>query len=130
MDQAMNEYELIEQIEDLITGAKQTMFSDKITISKDEILDLLYYLKAAIKQRDQEDEAKSREFLKIMQQVKDQEKKEEKPLVVETSQASLDEVKELKLAALKYADSLLEEIEGKLRTTLKTIKENREELKQ
>ncbi len=126
----MNEYELIEQIEDLITGAKQTMFSDKITISKDEILDLLYYLKAAIKQRDQEDEAKSREFLKIMQQVKDQEKKEEKPLVVETSQASLDEVKELKLAALKYADSLLEEIEGKLRTTLKTIKENREELKQ
>lgn len=126
----MNEYELIEQIEDLITGAKQTMFSDKITISKDEILDLLYYLKAAIKQRDQEDEAKSREFLKIMQQVKDQEKKEEKPLVVETSQASLDEVKELKLAALKYADSLLEEIEGKLRTALKTIKENREELKQ
>ena len=30
MDNAMNEYEIIEQMEDLVTSAKQTVFSDRI----------------------------------------------------------------------------------------------------
>ena len=51
----MNEYEIIEQMEDIITNAKQTVFSDKVSVSKDEMLDLIYYIKNAIKQRDQEE---------------------------------------------------------------------------
>ena len=125
----MNEYEIIEQMEDLITSAKQTVFSDKVSISKDEMLDLIYYLKNAIKQRDQEEEAKNKELLRMIQETKSKEQVSVQPVGVIIEDAH-KEANDIKKAALKYADELLASIEGKIEKTLHIIKENRDELNQ
>jgi len=125
----MNEYEIIEQMEDLITSAKQTVFSDKVSISKDEMLDLIYYLKNAIKQRDQEEEAKNKELLRMIQETKSKEQVSVQPegVIIEDAHKEANDIKK---AALKYADELLASIEGKIEKTLHIIKENRDELNQ
>jgi len=125
----MNEYEIIEQMEDLITSAKQTVFSDKVSISKDEMLDLIYYLKNAIKQRDQEEEAKNKELLRMIQETKNKEQVSVQPegVIIEDAHKEANDIKK---AALKYADELLASIEGKIEKTLHIIKENRDELNQ
>ncbi|HPJ76611.1 MAG TPA: hypothetical protein PLS36_07220 [Clostridia bacterium] len=129
MDNTMNEYEIIEQMEDLITSAKQTVFSDKVSISKDEMLDLIYYLKNAIKQRDQEEEAKNKELLRMIQETKSKEQVSVQPegVIIEDAHKEANDIKK---AALKYADELLASIEGKIEKTLHIIKENRDELNQ
>ncbi|MDD3972797.1 MAG: hypothetical protein PHC31_12925 [Clostridia bacterium] len=129
MDNTMNEYEIIEQMEDLITSAKQTVFSDKVSISKDEMLDLIYYLKNAIKQRDQEEEAKNKELLRMIQETKNKEQVSVQPegVIIEDAHKEANDIKK---AALKYADELLASIEGKIEKTLHIIKENRDELNQ
>ena len=125
----MNEYEIIEQMEDLITSAKQTVFSDKVSISKDEMLDLIYYLKNAIKQRDQEEEAKNKELLRMIQETKNKDQVTVQPddIVMEDAQKEANDIKK---AALKYADELLASIQGNIEKTLHIIKENRDELNQ
>ena len=129
MDNTMNEYEIIEQMEDLITSAKQTVFSDKVSISKDEMLDLIYYLKNAIKQRDQEEEAKNKELLRMIQETKNKEQVSVQPegVIIEDAHKEANDIKK---AALKYADEILASIEGKIEKTLHIIKENRDELNQ
>lgn len=109
MDNTMNEYEIIEQMEDLVTSAKQTVFSDRISISKDEMLDLIYYLKNAIKQRDQEEEAKNKELLRMISEAKNRESDaDDQSVVLEDANR---EANEIKRAALKYADNLLASVQ-------------------
>ncbi|MFA5342111.1 MAG: hypothetical protein WC332_10060 [Clostridia bacterium] len=125
----MNEYEIIEQMEDLVTNAKQTVFSDKVSISKDEMLDLIYYLKNAIKQRDQEEEAKNKELLRMIQESKSKE-----PVLPANDSIVLDdavqEANDIKKAALKYADGLLASVQENIEKTLSIIISNRDELNQ
>ncbi len=128
MDNAMNEYEIIEQMEDLVTSAKQTVFSDRISISKDEMLDLIYYLKNAIKQRDQEEEAKNKELLRMISDAKNRESDaDDQSIVLEDAYR---EANEIKRAALKYADDLLASVQESMEKTLNIIASNREELEQ
>ncbi len=125
----MNEYEIIEQMEDLVTNAKQTVFSDKVSISKDEMLDLIYYLKNAIKQRDQEEDVKNKELLRMIQESKTKE-----PVLPASDGIILDdarqEANDIKKAALKYADGLLASVQESIEKTLNIIVSNRDELKQ
>jgi hypothetical protein len=124
----MNEYEIIEQMEDLVTSAKQTVFSDRISISKDEMLDLIYYLKNAIKQRDQEEEAKNKELLRMISEAKNRESDaDDQSVVLEDANR---EANEIKRAALKYADNLLASVQESIEKTLNIIASNREELDQ
>ena len=128
MDNAMNEYEIIEQMEDLVTSAKQTVFSDRISISKDEMLDLIYYLKNAIKQRDQEEEARNKELLRMISDAKNRESDaDDQSIVLEDAYR---EANEIKRAALKYADDLLASVQESKEKTLNIIASNREELEQ
>jgi len=128
MDNAMNEYEIIEQMEDLVTSAKQTVFSDRISISKDEMLDLIYYLKNAIKQRDQEEEARNKELLRMISDAKNRESDaDDQSIVLEDAYR---EANEIKRAALKYADDLLASVQESMEKTLNIIASNREELEQ
>jgi len=128
MDNTMNEYEIIEQMEDLVTSAKQTVFSDRISISKDEMLDLIYYLKNAIKQRDQEEEAKNKELLRMISEAKNRESDaDDQSVVLEDANR---EANEIKRAALKYADNLLASVQESIEKTLNIIASNREELDQ
>ena len=128
MDNAMNEYEIIEQMEDLVTSAKQTVFSDRISISKDEMLDLTYYLKNAIKQRDQEEEARNKELLRMISDAKNRESDaDDQSIVLEDAYR---EANEIKRAALKYADDLLASVQESIEKTLNIIVSNREELEQ
>lgn len=128
MDNAMNEYEIIEQMEDLVTSAKQTVFSDRISISKDEMLDLIYYLKNAIKQRDQEEEARNKELLRMISDAKNRESDaDDQSIVLEDAYR---EANEIKRAALKYADDLLASVQESIEKTLNIIVSNREELEQ
>jgi len=128
MDNTMNEYEIIEQMEDLVTSAKQTVFSDRISISKDEMLDLIYYLKNAIKQRDQEEEAKNKELLRMISEAKNRESDaDDQSVVLEDANR---EANEIKGAALKYADNLLASVQESIEKTLNIIASNREELDQ
>lgn len=133
MDTNMNEYDIIEQMEDLITNGKQTVFSDKVSISKDEMLDLIFYLKNAIKQRDQDEEAKNNELLKMIHDAKENQSVPqpqtqtviEAPVIAEANK----EANEIKRAALRYADGLLANVQESLETTLNIIENNRNELK-
>ena len=128
MDNTMNEYEIIEQMEDLVTSAKQTDFSDRISIRKDEMLDLIYYLKNAIKQRDQEEEAKNKELLRMISEAKNRESDaDDQSVVLEDANR---EANEIKRAALKYADNLLASVQESIEKTLNIIASNREELDQ
>ena len=128
MENTMNEYEIIEQMEDLVTSAKQTVFSDRISISKDEMLDLIYYLKNAIKQRDQEEEAKNKELLRMISEAKNRESDaDDQSVVLEDANR---EANEIKRAALKYADNLLASVQESIEKTLNIIASNREELDQ
>lgn len=129
MDNTMNEYEIIEQLEDLVTNAKQTVFSDKVSISKDEILDLVYYLKNAIKQRDQEEEVKNKELLRMIQDAKNKEQ-EVLPVDELVIEDAKKEATDMKKAALRYADELLATVQSNIEKTLGIIRENREELNQ
>jgi len=128
MDNAMNEYEIIEQMEDLVTSAKQTVFSDRISISKDEMLDLIYYLKNAIKQRDQEEEARNKELLRMISDAKNRESDADNQSIV--LEDAYREANEIKRAALKYADDLLASVQESIEKTLNIIVSNREELEQ
>jgi hypothetical protein len=128
MDNAMNEYEIIEQMEDLVTSAKQTVFSDRISISKDEMLDLIYYLKNAIKQRDQEEEARNKELLRMISDAKNRESDADNQSIV--LEDAYREANEIKRAALKYADDLLASVQESMEKTLNIIASNREELEQ
>lgn len=128
MDNAMNEYEIIEQMEDLVTSAKQTVFSDRISISKDEMLDLIYYLKNAIKQRDQEEEARNKELLRMISDAKNRESDADDQSIVLGD--AYREANEIKRAALKYADDLLASVQESMEKTLNIIASNREELEQ
>ena len=125
----MNEYEIIEQMEDLVTSAKQTVFSDKVSISKDEMLDLIYYLKNAIKQRDQEEEAKNKELLRMIQESKTKEQVSP-PSEITVSEDAKKEANDIKKAALRYADELLASVQGRIEKTLSIIVSNRDELNQ
>jgi len=123
----MNEYEIIEQIEDIITNAKQTVFSDKVSVSKDEMLDLIYYLKNAIKQRDQEEEVKNKELLRMIQESKNKEQAapENELIVLEDAKKEANDIKK---AALRYADGLLASVQESIEKTLNIIISNRDEL--
>ncbi|MFA7672314.1 MAG: hypothetical protein WCY62_00480 [Clostridia bacterium] len=135
MDNNMNEYDIIEQMEDLITNGKQTVFSDKVSISKDEMLDLIFYLKNAIKQRDQDEEAKNNELLKMIHDAKENQSVPqpqpqtqtviEIPVIAEANK----EANEIKRAALRYADELLANVQESIEKTLSIIQDNRNELK-
>ncbi|HOD93980.1 MAG TPA: hypothetical protein PLT91_01825 [Clostridia bacterium] len=123
----MNEYEIIEQMEDIITNAKQTVFSDKVSVSKDEMLDLIYYLKNAIKQRDQEEEVKNKELLRMIQESKNKEQAapENELIVLEDAKKEANDIKK---AALRYADGLLASVQESIEKTLNIIISNRDEL--
>jgi hypothetical protein len=133
MDANMNEYDIIEQMEDLITNGKQTVFSDKVSISKDEMLDLIFYLKNAIKQRDQDEEAKNNELLKMIHDAKENQAAPQPqpqtvidiPVIAEANK----EANEIKRAALRYADGLLANVQESIEKTLSIIQDNRNELK-
>jgi hypothetical protein len=125
----MNEYEIIEQMEDLVTSAKQTVYSDNVSISKDDILDLIYYLKNAIKQRDQEEEAKNKELLRMIQESKTKEQVSP-PSEITVSEDAKKEANDIKKAALRYADELLASVQGSIEKTLSIIVSNRDELNQ
>jgi hypothetical protein len=138
MDTNMNEYDIIEQMEDLITNGKQTVFSDKVSISKDEMLDLIFYLKNAIKQRDQDEEAKNNELLKMIHDAKESQSVPQPqpktvvdipfidvPVIAEAQK----EANEIRRAALRYADGLLANVQESIEKTLGIIEDNRNELK-
>ncbi len=102
---------------------------DVRAVCLNKMLDLIYYLKNAIKQRDQEEEAKNKELLRMIQESKTKEQVSP-PSEITVSEDAKKEANDIKKAALRYADELLASVQGSIEKTLSIIVSNRDELNQ
>ena len=145
----MEIFTLLETLEDLLERSRNLPFSDKSIVSKDEMLDLIKEIRLKLP-----DELKQAKWVKEERQrilveaqkeadgiVKEAENRiismideheitrkayEQKAQIIETAN---EMSREISKGTKEYADNILEKVEGVLQEALKTVENNRKELK-
>ena len=145
----MEIFELLESLEDIIERSRNLPFSTKGVVDKDEILDLIKEIRLKLP-----DELKQAKWVKEERQrilveaqkeadgiVKEAENRiismideheitrkayEQKAQIIETAN---EMSREISKGTKEYADNILEKVEGVLQEALKTVENNRKELK-
>ena len=145
----MEIFTLLETLEDIIENAKSIPFTEKVIVDKDDILDLIKEIRLKLpdelKQAKWVKEERGRILVEAQKEadgiVKEAENRiismideheitrkayEQKAQIIETAN---EMSREISKGTKEYADNILEKVEGVLQEALKTVENNRKELK-
>lgn len=145
----MDVLSLIDEIEDIIEAASGIPFSGKVMIDKDEVLDIIQDLRIKLP-----DEIKQAAWIKNERQRILTEAQRDAEMLMQDAEMKLEDLidkeqitrkakergeeiinkaqisaKEIRLGSLEYADNILEQQQESLKEMIKTINENRKELR-
>lgn len=145
----MEIFTLLETIEELLENSKKIPFTNKGIINKDEILDIIKEIRIKLpeelKQAKWVKEERTRILIEAQKEADDIVKEAENRIIsmideheitrkayaqkAEIIETANEMAREISNGTKEHADALLEKIEGVLEETLKTIQNNRKELK-
>ncbi len=145
----MEIFTLLETIEELLENSKKIPFTNKGIINKDEILDIIKEIRIKLpeelKQAKWVKEERTRILIEAQKEADDIVKEAENRIIsmideheitrkayaqkAEIIETANEMAREISNGTKEHADALLEKIEGTLEETLKTIQNNRKELK-
>ena len=145
----MEIFTLLETIEELLENSKKIPFTNKGVINKDEILDIIKEIRIKLpeelKQAKWVKEERTRILIEAQKEADDIVKEAENRIIsmideheitrkayaqkAEIIETANEMAREISNGTKEHADALLEKIEGVLEETLKTIQNNRKELK-
>ncbi len=145
----MEIFTLLETIEELLENSKKIPFTNKGIINKEEILDIIKEIRIKLpeelKQAKWVKEERTRILIEAQKEADDIVKEAENRIIsmideheitrkayaqkAEIIETANEMAREISNGTKEHADALLEKIEGVLEETLKTIQNNRKELK-